>query len=874
MRTVDKDDCLMVRGANPRTGLITPDAVSIVGSLDSGTGRVKHDKGPSAQWKMEGDQWVSIVQAGKMDKSSRPQTAMGASGNDNTRPPIAGRQRACRRQFSPLTEENLETLSTIQESSSSGTQTALPPTNMAPNVSKIRRKPVGSPRQLDHNLSAHSHARNPSDQTVVRSPISEKKAQFSYFSPDDIGREFASRKGHRTNVMENEDDSFLGVPVRSQCPRPLRPRGFTNTKVHLEQLQRSLRTSSGPFPSQPSRMHPTSYHGTTQPLRPNRPPMSRTPFGGVYLEEGNLHPLRAARALLPDVAVGPGRMRFYAQGRDYQNGQTIQKSSSSSALDQQPITSYHHRRAGTNSHFPIHEFDTHLRNAGNHFPMSREQVEKMSPHSIARTRNGTLSKQTIQDTKFRESGHTNRKESNANAKDTRIDSSVRRPVSQNPPKMECHGEDTRQISKAKVGSTIMESANPSSQTGIRENLSESEDGSAESAREDASTPATSISGSTKATTTKNAALQLTRTSQVPSRAQDGIDLRDHSICCPECCVVLDCHEGCLGHPSPSGSAAESETSSLKSMGVFDANFETSVKAVNKALLESRETRDSRLAKLRNAIVENFWHEPNAQQRTPDKQEPLKRTLRESPPHQKEATKQEKVNRPTTVPGPRSFDRRQAKAAAAVAVKAEVHDKKSTKPQSPIPRGLRKNHSVRKTKEESIVVKLDATEPLDVQDIAEDEKDDPVPTYIDEPALSSVGAENTATPTRESDTISVLSRVNSLIRYNSFRISRSDMSAHLLHYLLMATIYVKEMLVVVLDTITTLSSVMYEYKRTGTIVLPQSTNLSELAGNCLRSILYLMIAACVYALVARIARVVLVLLRIVALPLKLCVWVIG
>ncbi|KAJ9609561.1 hypothetical protein H2200_005888 [Cladophialophora chaetospira] len=36
------------------------------------------------------------------------------------------------------------------------------------------------------------------------------------------------------------------------------------------------------------------------------------------------------------------------------------------------------------------------------------------------------------------------------------------------------------------------------------------------------------------------------------RSEDEIDERDHSICCPRCCK-LDCHEGCLGHPSPTPS---------------------------------------------------------------------------------------------------------------------------------------------------------------------------------------------------------------------------------------------------------------------------------------------------------------------------------
>ncbi|KIW66888.1 hypothetical protein PV04_06177 [Phialophora macrospora] len=37
-----------------------------------------------------------------------------------------------------------------------------------------------------------------------------------------------------------------------------------------------------------------------------------------------------------------------------------------------------------------------------------------------------------------------------------------------------------------------------------------------------------------------------------SHPKAGNEERDHTICCPECCK-LDCHEGCLGHPSPMSS---------------------------------------------------------------------------------------------------------------------------------------------------------------------------------------------------------------------------------------------------------------------------------------------------------------------------------
>ncbi|OAP60410.1 hypothetical protein AYL99_05412 [Fonsecaea erecta] len=46
----------------------------------------------------------------------------------------------------------------------------------------------------------------------------------------------------------------------------------------------------------------------------------------------------------------------------------------------------------------------------------------------------------------------------------------------------------------------------------------------------------------------NAVTQREITNHFHEKA-DVIDERDHTICCPECCK-LDCHEGCLGHPSP------------------------------------------------------------------------------------------------------------------------------------------------------------------------------------------------------------------------------------------------------------------------------------------------------------------------------------
>ncbi|EXJ80723.1 hypothetical protein A1O3_07007 [Capronia epimyces CBS 606.96] len=51
-----------------------------------------------------------------------------------------------------------------------------------------------------------------------------------------------------------------------------------------------------------------------------------------------------------------------------------------------------------------------------------------------------------------------------------------------------------------------------------------------------------------------------KTSSPAPKADVVVDERDHSICCPDCCKDEDCHEGCLGHPSPT--PASSPTKSI------------------------------------------------------------------------------------------------------------------------------------------------------------------------------------------------------------------------------------------------------------------------------------------------------------------------
>ncbi|EHY58938.1 hypothetical protein HRR83_001802 [Exophiala dermatitidis] len=53
--------------------------------------------------------------------------------------------------------------------------------------------------------------------------------------------------------------------------------------------------------------------------------------------------------------------------------------------------------------------------------------------------------------------------------------------------------------------------------------------------------------------------QMTQVNCSRSETTDVVDERDHTICSPDCCKDEDCHEGCLGHPSPSSRASPTKS---------------------------------------------------------------------------------------------------------------------------------------------------------------------------------------------------------------------------------------------------------------------------------------------------------------------------
>lgn len=383
-----------------------------------------------------------------------------------------------------------------------------------------------------------------------------------------------------------------------------------------------------------------------------------------------------------------------------------------------------------------------------------------------------------------------------------------------------------------------------------------------------------------------------------SKDQSYTVTRKHSVCCPECCTEFDCHGSCLGHPNPNVSVVDSETSSLASMGIFDANFETSVKAVNMTLLTPSGRSDGKLAKIRTAL--GWKSGTSSPTQSPPRVSLTKRTLRDEPLSQK--VNIGLIRHPQqTSHGTRDIDIKQAKAAA---IKAQGIADISQK----TPRGhdkaqnwdTSKGRTRRKTKEyknEKVNTPPEANKSRRIsekvckagQDEALEPKT-PMSNFL-EPVLTQSQSRNEATvkdePTghtkasdEEDQSQSMLSRVSMFIRENPC-LSRPkcvDLSVLanpvLLSYLRSLPIAIKDMTVTVADTSSVIVEVALEYNRSGNVVLPAGTNASEIAGNILRSVLYLMITAYVYALCAKAGSMCLAFLRIVLLPIRICAWIIG
>lgn len=255
MRTVSEDDYIVARGANPRTGVVTP---SIYSGSSSGDERESSSVGEMSQlakWRLKGDQWVSLgfdeptPFPSPPDERSRGRLRIPpklAQGRPSQYPMIGHRPKqttpaksiaAIRPQ---LCQPRQRSASELQKSEGNnyGSQASSLTARLSPRTyaqtgpdTVIKRKPVGTPpgKQSAKNVFASnewaklatervSSNVNSVDQVPSSSMPTPRKIRFN--GPEDVGKalpalpgaaEQTAKQGHAKGVSRSQEVPFPGV---------------------------------------------------------------------------------------------------------------------------------------------------------------------------------------------------------------------------------------------------------------------------------------------------------------------------------------------------------------------------------------------------------------------------------------------------------------------------------------------------------------------------------------------------------------------------------------------------------------------------------------------------------------------------------------
>lgn len=286
MKTVSKDDYLMGRGANPRTGVVTPGWNN---SVSDETGLLQQRGISSSKWRMKGDQWISLgldeptplptppaelrESLNKHDTHSHPSiSAIRVSPfrhADHGRRP---RQRPANGTAMPGTLPE-----TPQETPPAKIEQQPSPPKPDTGVS-VPRKAIGSPTKAaatlqngDRDASTETVITKPK-QSVVQATEHPRPAVKEYFSPDDVGRDLPAappdlppRRDDQNNsrkVDKSQQKPFLGMRKGDWVEDV--PAGILDTKSPGN-MASGRPMNNIPYPPNPSRMNGQIYYGRPQP---------------------------------------------------------------------------------------------------------------------------------------------------------------------------------------------------------------------------------------------------------------------------------------------------------------------------------------------------------------------------------------------------------------------------------------------------------------------------------------------------------------------------------------------------------------------------------------------------------------------------------
>ncbi|KIY01015.1 uncharacterized protein Z520_03681 [Fonsecaea multimorphosa CBS 102226] len=248
-RLVDSDDYLLARGANPRTGVVTPGSHSASSSIDQNQNDLPRvgRQIPSSRWRQRGDQWISL----DLDEPTPLSTSLNEEPLDHQHQTLRTPQKLATRgeQNSLLNHDGGHGDHTIDPFYGTGAtvqlhqyplgtgmkvedvQSGVGQVNMQDNKKlnrPIKRKPVGSPpgKSTAEPVSHPHRGASGSTDTVRRNPLFNSELRSSsaphplnevLFRPQPVEKNPPRIPASSSDTgSQAADDSFLGVTQTDQ----------------------------------------------------------------------------------------------------------------------------------------------------------------------------------------------------------------------------------------------------------------------------------------------------------------------------------------------------------------------------------------------------------------------------------------------------------------------------------------------------------------------------------------------------------------------------------------------------------------------------------------------------------------------------------
>ena len=302
MRTVSKEDYLMVRGANPRTGRVTPGSHSASSSFEGEKPLKSSGSSVGAKWRQNGDQWIRLAadQATPQEPALTRRRQPRPDYHLKTPPKLA----ACRPYHSSVqraghvshnkqrvpdmtTQLSIEVVGSLPGSYPLTPQKDIlfPPHS----ESRIKRKPVGisdgavkkGDRVSGNENPPGAATMQPFAQEQLRSSSAPTPRKQEYFSPDDVGNDDSKelpplprkpREDSTTRIQSQltEHDPFLGQRLRSSSWIEDVPPSMAGKCQSVQKLLPDLPTNNGPYQYRQKRtghplVVPQAMHGESLP---------------------------------------------------------------------------------------------------------------------------------------------------------------------------------------------------------------------------------------------------------------------------------------------------------------------------------------------------------------------------------------------------------------------------------------------------------------------------------------------------------------------------------------------------------------------------------------------------------------------------------